>query len=655
MIRYNKPKKLENKQKKENKNSRLQILATIIFLFAGVLIYRLISLQVINYDFYVALASDQHLVENELMPKRGRIFIQDSNENKEKKFYPVATNKDFAFIYAVPKKIKEPQRVAEELYKIFDEKGVNKEVEKVLREDPFFALLFPDKKIGNNIASTTIVNPSAEELKDLKELVEIKRIAETKLRKDQKIKEYIVRLDKPGDPYEPIKRKVDDEILKQVLAIDPIGLSFFNEKHRYYPEKEMGSQILGFVGFQDDKEEGRYGLEGFFNEELTGQAGLIKAERAASGDLIIINDRELDLAKDGSDIFLTIDRSIQYMACKRLGEEAMKYGADGGSIIVMEPNTAAIIAMCSWPDYDPNNYSEVESINVYNNPAIFDSYEPGSIFKAITLAAGINEGKISPQTTYQDKGFRMIQGWDKPIKNSDYETHGGHGVVDMNTVLELSLNTGTIFAMEQMGSAKFAEYVKAFGFGEKTGIELETEGVSNISSLQKENIRPIEAATASFGQGITATPLQMITAYSAIINEGILMKPYIVSEIISPGGVRSVTQAQQIRRVITEKTALTVSGMLVNVVDRGHSLKAQVNGYYVGGKTGTAQVAGKGGYTNKTIHTFIGFAPAEEPKFVLLVKFDNPKSVKFADSSSVPLFQELAAYILNYYQVEKER
>ncbi len=655
MIKLNSYKKEKNKIKK-NKNNRLLILTAIIFLFAGALIYRLLSLQLFEHDFYVALAADQHLVQGDLEPKRGRIFIQDTDEDQKKSLYPIATNKDFAFIYAVPKKIKDAEMVAEELYKIFNEKLVKEEVENLLSEDPLFSIFFPDKKIsedkGDNIQTEEW---SIKETDDLKKILEIKREAEIELRHKEEIERYLQKLDKPGDPYEPIKRKVDDDALQKVLAIDTDGLAFFYEKHRYYPEKEMGSHLTGFVGFKEDKQVGRYGLEGFFDEELSGRAGFIKSERAANGELIIINDRELEEVKDGSNIILTIDRSIQFMVCKKLRESALRHGADGGTIIVMQPNTGAVIAMCSWPDYDPNNYNEVEDANVYNNPAIFDAYEPGSIFKSFTMAAAIDDGKVTPHTQYLDKGFDMIEGWDKPIKNSDYESHGGHGLVDMNTVLEKSLNTGTIFAMKKMGAETFATYIKKFGFGEKTGIELETEGISTIASLLRNNIRPVEAATASFGQGITATPLQIITAYSAIVNGGILMKPYLVSEIVSPGGNSYKTHPQQIRRVISERTSLLVSGMLVNVVDGGHAKKAAVDGYYVAGKTGTAQVAGRGGYGNKTIHTFVGFAPVEDPKFVMLVKLDDPKDVQYSASSAAPLFGDLAKFILNYYQVEKER
>ncbi|RLC38400.1 penicillin-binding protein, partial [Candidatus Falkowbacteria bacterium] len=200
-------------------------------------------------------------------------------------------------------------------------------------------------------------------------------------------------------------------------------------------------------------------------------------------------------------------------------------------------------------------------------------------------------------------------------------------------------------------------YVKNFGFGEKTGIELETEGNGNIVSLLRKSIRPVEAATATFGQGITVTSLQMITAYGAIANGGILMKPYLVSGIVSPDGEKQITQPKQVRRVISEKAAVLLSGMMVNVVDGGHAIRAGVKGYYVAGKTGTAQVADKEkrGYGDRTIHTFVGFAPVEDPKFVILVKLDDPKDVLFGASSAAPLFGEIAEFILNYYQVPKER
>ena len=356
-------------------------------------------------------------------------------------------------------------------------------------------------------------------------------------------------------------------------------------------------------------------------------------------------------------MILTINRTIQWAACQKLNETALRHGADGGSIIIMEPQSGAILAMCSWPNYDPNNYNDVEDINIYNNPVVFGAYEPGSIFKPITMAASLDQGKVEPDTTYYDHGQIEITGWPKPISNSDFESHGAHGMVDMNTVLVESLNTGAIYAMKQAGDKVFAEYVKEFGFGEKTGIELATENAGDIRNLTVKKIKPIDSAVASFGQGITTTPLQMITAYAAIANGGVLVKPYLVRKIINADGSESITQPKQIKRVISERTSLLLSAMLVNVVDNGHATHAGVDGHYVAGKTGTAQVASKDkkGYGDKTIHTFVGFAPVEEPKFVMLVKLDDPKSVDFAASSAAPLFGELAEFMLNYWQVEKER
>jgi cell division protein FtsI/penicillin-binding protein 2 len=435
------------------------------------------------------------------------------------------------------------------------------------------------------------------------------------------------------------------------------GIAFIPRVRRFYPENNIGSHVLGFVGYVGAEERGRYGLEGFFDEELFGVPGSIKTGRGAQGNLIIINDREYEKAKNGSDLILTINRIIQYTACHKLNETALRHGADGGSIIIMDPKTGGILAMCSWPDYDPNNYKEVEDIEIYNNPAIFSQYEPGSIFKTITMAAALDQGKITPETTYNDEGSVMISGWPKPIKNSDYDTHGGYGEVNMTTVLEKSLNTGAIFAMQQIGPEIFSKYVKDFGFGEKTGIELETESAGNIKNLLGDKVYEIYAATASFGQGISVTPLQMVTAYAAVANGGILMKPYLVKEIVHSDGTKDITQPKQIKRVVSERTAILLGGMLVNVVESGHAKRAGVDGYWVAGKTGTAQIASREqrGYSSRTIHTFVGFAPVEDPKFVMLVKLDDPKGIKFAASSAAPLFGEIAEFLLDYFEVPKER
>jgi len=645
--------------KKEN---RQKIVLAIVFLLAAGIVYRLFDLQVMKYDVYTKMASVQHQVYNKLMPMRGRIFLTDEKNTDFDGLYPLAINKEYATIFAVPADMTDdPATVASKLYEILDKEAVEKEVAILMSSDPVFAEA--TSTIDFVIASSTNYTNAdllmkladAKYYNRVEEFKQIKKELEIEWRRNEILNKYTERLSKKNDLYELIKRKVDDDKLKLVNDLKIEGIEHVMENYRYYPSGNMSSHLTGYVSNTDDGQVGHYGLEGFFNEELTGVAGYMRAERSANGKVVIVDNREVSQAQNGSDIILTIDRSIQYEACARIKEGVTKYGARTGSVIIMEPKTGAILAMCSYPDFDPNNYNNVSDINIFNNPSIFGGYEPGSIFKAFTLAAGLDQEKIMPKTTYDDKGFVMISGWSKPIKNSDFLTKGGHGVVDMDTVLEKSLNTGTIFVMNKIGSENFIDYVKRFGFGEKSGIELETEGITNIQNLTRKTLRPIEIATATFGQGITATPLQLTAAYSAIANGGMLMKPYLVKEIRTSSGQKSATQPTEVRRVISERSAMLLSGMLVNVIDKGHAKLAAVPGYYIAGKTGTAQVAGRGGYINRTMHSFAGFAPVDDPKFVALVMLDNPVNSPWADSSAAPTFQQIASFILNYYQVPKAR
>lgn len=639
--------KTNKKRHKENSHNRLNFILAVIFLLFIAVAVRLYKLQVVDNDLYAAMASDQHQVYNQIMPKRGQIFFQDT-QNNQSQYYPAATNKEFALLYAVPNKIEKPEEIAEALYKIFDEEKISEEVEKQLLSDEYFQAL---KETGTSSL------PDAASLSEKEEFFKIKKAAEIEIRKKQALDGYISKLAKKNDPYEPLKSKVDEDILKKVMELNLSGIDYIMEDFRYYPENNIGAQMLGFVSGKGYEKQGQYGLEGFFNDELSGAAGAVKTGRSAQGNLIIVKERELTEAVNGGDLILTVNRSIQFTACTKLREAVMRHGADGGSIIVMEPKTGAIIAMCSYPDYNPNDYQAEKDIYVFNNPAIFSQWEPGSIFKAITMAASMDYGGVKPETTYADKGFVQIEGWPKPIKNSDFDTKGGHGVVNMVTVLEESLNTGVIFAMNKIGAEKFSEYVSSFGFGEKTGIELETESGGSIGMLKAKKIRPIEAATATFGQGITVTPLQMINAYAAIANGGILMQPYLVKEIRKENGENIVTQAREVRRVISARTAALISGMLVKVIDNGHGKRAGVEGYYLAGKTGTAQVPKKGGGYEENAHigSFAGFGPIDDPVFAMLVKIDNPRDVEWAESSAAPLFGEVAKFILDYYKVPKER
>jgi cell division protein FtsI/penicillin-binding protein 2 len=496
--------------------------------------------------------------------------------------YPLVVNRDYYLVYAEPIKISNPGKIVD--------------------------------------AVASILNLEEEEWKDL-----------------------LTRLAKNDDPYEPIKHKVTKQQVEQIEALELEGVGFLPESYRFYPEKGIGGHIFGFVSVQDEDKVGQYGLEGYFNKDLSGRSGLIRSIKDALGSLVTIGPRSVQRAEDGVDLVLTIDRHVQFTACQKLKEFYDYFEAETGTVIIMEP-TGAIIAMCSFPDFDPENYNEVEDINYLNNPAIFYPFEPGSVFKTITMAGGLDTGKVDPNTTYIDEGEVKVGPY--TIKNADFEAHGEQ---TMTQVLEQSLNTGAIFVEQEIGKEVFKRYIKDFGFGKNSGITLDTEMAGDLSSLDKRG--DIWGITASYGQGITVTPLQLINAFAAVANRGELMKPYIVAEIIEPDGETEMTKPQKVRQVIEPKTASLLTGMLTSVVENGYGEKAGVEGYYIGGKTGTAQVAAKGGYGAKTIHTFVGFGPVANPKFVMLVKLDNPQGIRFASDSVAPLFGQLAEFLLNYYQI----
>lgn len=696
--------KIWNKNKKNiNKidNNRVNLILAIIFLLVGSILFKLFNLQILKHDWYMMLASNQHQILNQLEPSRGRIFLQDEPNNTGDNLYPVATNKNYALVYAIPKDIDDKNNFAEQLYNIFKSQQIEKEVEDKLvkeEEDNLKKLLEKITSLNEEdkkIKEAEIIKNNSNLLLDKKyqEIRQIKKEAEIKLRKEQAINDYLYILNKKDDPYEPLEQKVEENILKKLyiglagleaefLEIKDLevkdnkifynfnknnqkekkkeliieGLGFLTKTYRFYPEDNIGANLLGFVNYINEEQHGHYGLEGFFDQELFGKYGSLKAERDAKGDITIIDDRQYIKPQNGSDIILTINRTIQFNTCKKLNEAVLKHGADGGSVIIMNHETGAILAMCSYPDYDPNNYNIEKNIKVFNNPTIFSQYEPGSIFKVITMAISLDQEKITPQTSFEDTGQVKIANY--TIENSDQKAHG---VVTMIKVLEESLNTGAIFAMRQVGPDTFENYLKMFGFGEKTGIELEGESRGDINNLIKEKktkIKELNAATASFGQGIAVTPLQMVSAFAAIANGGKLMKPFIVKEIIRNDGSRIITEPIELRRVISEKTATILSGMMVNVVENGHGKKAGVKGYWVAGKTGTAQVPkqdGRGYQPNAHIGSFAGFAPVEDPYFTMLVRIDQPRDVEWAESSAAPLFGELAQFILNYWQVPKTR
>lgn len=456
----------------------------------------------------------------------------------------------------------------------------------------------------------------------------------------------------PDDPYDLLARGLLTEQAEEIQAKRITGIGLIKSWARYYPEKDMGGHMIGFVRMDESGlGEGSYGIEGSFDDVLAGRPGEVTAQKDASGRRLMLGGGSIRHAMNGSDIVLTIDRTIQYETCTRVKEAVRYYDADGGTVIIMNPHTGAILAMCSAPDFDPEHYGDTEDINVFNNPATFAQYEPGSVFKPFTIALGIEEQKITPETVYEDKGVEVIDEFE--IKNSNEKAHG---IKTMTEVLEESLNTGTIFVQRLLGLELFKEGILAFGFGEKTGIELTPEAAGNASALSKK--AEVYGATISFGQGISTTPIQLLTAFAAIANGGNLVKPYIVDEVVRPDGSRERTKPAIEGHPISSRTSELLTGMLVSVVERGHARKASVPGYFVAGKTGTAQVAnprGPGYLEGVQKSTFIGYAPADDPVFIMLVKFDNPRAGKWADSTAAPLWSQIASFLLAYLEVPMER
>lgn len=428
--------------------------------------------------------------------------------------------------------------------------------------------------------------------------------------------------------FETIKNNLTEEEEKALENIDLPGVSLAQAFFREYPQSKMACQTIGFFSSQ---EKGQYGIEGFYDQILQGKESVQEANK-------------------GSDIFLTLEYNIQYMAESLLAKAKDNLDIESGQIIVVEPNSGKILALANFPSFDPNYYYEVEDFHIFQNGAMQKLFEPGSVFKPITMAAAIDQGKITPKTIYIDEGSVKI-GKDIIVNYNNRV----FGEKTMTEVLENSINTGAVFAEQQLGHKLFLQYIDKFGFFQPTGIDLQGE----VSSENKEFKKgyDINFATASFGQGIEMTPLQLAAGFCVIANGGKLVKPYIVDKIIGDDGQIIETQPEiSSEQIISPDTSLQVTAMLISVVESTFAKAAKLPGYYIAGKTGTAQIPwssldiDRRGYSNKTWQSFIGFFPALNPQFLILIKLDNPKA-KTAEYSAAPVFKELAKYIIDYYQI----
>lgn len=517
--------------------------------------------------------------------------------------------------------------------------------------------------------------------------------------------------------YAVLRQKVPPELEQQIRKLIEedktakrdlfTGINFQDKNYRYYPEGKLAAQIIGFLS---DTGAGLYGIEKSFDAELRGKKGVLKTRLDATGQQVIVgDDLIIQPAVDGDSVTLTIDRSIQMEIEARLKKTVEDTKADSGLVVIMEPKTGRIIALAHYPTFDPNEFGralETEDISLtadeikniltvgdpgeethylyidrdsnyriqvfkelmengktiiskfkniigsgaYRNRAVSDIFEPGSVFKTIAMAIALDDGDVTPTTTYNDHG---------PIKVDEFEIHNAtdtyYGITTMREVLERSLNTGMAFVARRMGRELFGRYLKKFGFGERTYIEFADEADAKFKDSAKW--AESELVTYAFGQGIAVTPMQLVTALSALANKGILMKPHIISKVYNADGKVTEMEPEQVRRVISEKTAATISAMMVSVVESSTTRRAVVPGYRVAGKTGTAQTYKHGKPLTgpgTTIASFVGFGPLQDPRFAILVKIDRPRSSIWSDATATPLFQEIAAFLFKYYNIPPE-
>ena len=430
-------------------------------------------------------------------------------------------------------------------------------------------------------------------------------------------------LENRADPFEVIVRDPDAEQISVVQNLNWPEVKVGQEVRRYYPAGNFLAQTLGFVGYSGEARSGQYGVEGYYDKILRGQ--------------------EISGVSKTGDIVLTIDRNIQAFAEKELNYLMEKWQPENGNIIVQDPNTGAILAMAGSPSFDPNRYQYYQ-LSDFTNKSVQEMFEPGSSFKPVTMSGALDKRALTPETTYFDAGEVVLNGYH--IKNYNEKSNG---VQTMYQVLEKSLNTGAMFAEDRLGDENFLDYVINFGFGQPTGIDLAGEIGGDVSNLYTK--RKINFATASFGQGIATTPIQLTNAYSALANGGKLLKPYLAKVITEPDGQKKITQTEIIGTPVSERATLDIKKMLAKVVEIGFD-KARVKGYDIAGKTGTAQIASKeGGYSDQFIHDMVGFAPAFDPKFVVLIKMDKPQGIKFAADSLSPSLGNMMKFLLNYFHI----
>lgn len=463
---------------------------------------------------------------------------------------------------------------------------------------------------------------------------------------------FLTQLEKTDDPYEEIAKRVDRGTADALDVQDIDGVGIYRDRWRFYPANSLAAHTLGFVAYDEDTLGGRYGLERYYDRTLRRDEDALYVNVFAE---VFSNIQDIVDAEEQNatgDIVTTIEPTAQAYLEDTLQNITDEWNAKSVGGIVIDPMTGEIFALGVNPTFDLNAFQEVDTSSIFSNSLVEDVYEMGSIIKPLTVAAGLDAGVITPNTTYNDRGF--ITANTATISNYDGRARG---VVDMQEVLNQSLNTGVSFIVSKLGNKQFAEYFKKFGLGEETGIDLPAEGRGLIDNLNSP--RDVEHFTASFGQGIALTPIATVRALSALGNGGVLITPHLVKEIAYDLGFSKKLSYPVEERVITEETSETITKMLVKVVDdalKGGTVK--LDRYSIAAKTGTAQIADRvngGYYDDRFLHSFFGYFPAYEPRFLVFLYAEEPKGARYASETLTDPFMDIVKFLINYYEIMPDR
>ncbi len=576
-----------------------------------VVVAKLFVIQIVDHERYFILAEKQRTVTWELPARRGEIYASGG---------VLVANEDAFLLYADPSSVEDGEALA-------------KEIAPLLLGDPRF---FSYNPLSGGSMALTDVGAS-----DPKQLLE------------EKISNL---LSNKGRHWVPLAHKVPRSVMEEIAGLEERALGFQEEPRRFYPEGSLAANVLGLVASNESGgDQGYFGLEGYYNGDLSGMSGRAAQECSALGEPILVGNYDALSSQNGSSLFLTIDRTIQSILERKIQEGVERYGAESGTFVVLEPQSGRVLAMGNYPTFDPGSFNPFTPAGTDDPPpkevrnlAIASTYEPGSVIKAVLMAAAIDTGTVKPASTFMDDGPITVGGY---LINTFNGKHFGEQT--MVELLQKSNNVGAAKLALELGKDTLRNYFLKFGLGEPLGVDLEGEEGGKVKT--RSDWREIDLATAGFGQGVAVTPLQMANAFATIANGGVLMKPYVVEKIVSHDGKVVEFGPEPKGRAVSPETAETVAEMLLAAVEGGEARRYISKQYRIAGKTGTAQIPVEGGYDpNKTEVTFVGFPPAGR-QFVMLLRLTKPTTSTYSADTVVPLWTEAVEEIAPLFGMQPDK